>query len=135
MSKLSRFLTLPTPPHPSSATDVVVAVGDYSLHGLVVVRPTSGALHGMSTLEPTSTPGATYVVAATGPVKCMAHLAPRSQSSPEEAHPSNCSVQIWQPRAQIHAASMSLRLGIDLPYLPPGLLPQTRRLHPAAMDP
>ncbi|RCV34182.1 hypothetical protein SETIT_7G140200v2 [Setaria italica] len=59
---------------PASSAAAVVAAGDYSLHGLVVARPSSVALHDMSTLEATSTSDAEDAAAGAGSVKCVAHL-------------------------------------------------------------
>lgn len=58
----------------TSAAAAVVAAGDYSLHGLVVARPASVALHDMSTLEAASTSDAADAAAAAGSVKCVVHL-------------------------------------------------------------
>ncbi|OEL32509.1 hypothetical protein BAE44_0006473 [Dichanthelium oligosanthes] len=57
----------------SSAAAAVVAAGDPA-HGLVVARPSSVALHELSTLEATSTSDAADAAAAAGSVKCVAHL-------------------------------------------------------------
>ncbi|CAN6268276.1 unnamed protein product [Urochloa humidicola] len=70
---VTTLLPLSGSPASSAAAAAIVAAGD-SLHGLVVARPASVALHDVSTLEATSTSDASSAATAAGAVKCAAHI-------------------------------------------------------------